>query len=122
MVFMQATNLLRFPRTLQLSFYVAVLRTIVRLDPQTAVAPQLPLGAKPVRGLDQGDQQRCPNRTDGRNLPESLAGAMLPALGQKFASYVSPQNLQPIQLEIEQLGPTAHPSFADLAQPFGPMA
>src|SRR6202795_3950890 len=63
----QTTELLRFLGTLQLSTDKAELRTVVCLNPQAAIGPQLPLAAKPVRGLHQCDQSRCPNRTDAGN-------------------------------------------------------
>jgi hypothetical protein len=63
---LEPTQLLGLLGPLQLSGQVAVLRTVARIDRQTAVRPQLPLGAEPMRGLDQRDQQIGPNRTDGR--------------------------------------------------------
>src|ERR1700730_16950393 len=56
MILVESTKLLRFLGTSQLSFDVAVLRTVVRLQPKTAVGPQLSLGAKTVGRLDQRDQ------------------------------------------------------------------
>jgi hypothetical protein len=50
-VFIETTKL-PLLGTLQLSCYVAVLSTVVRLDGQTAIGPQLPLGTKSMRGLD----------------------------------------------------------------------
>src|SRR6266581_1631360 len=47
----QTTELLRFLRELQLSTYKTVLRTVVRLNAQPTVGPELPLAAEPVRGL-----------------------------------------------------------------------
>jgi hypothetical protein len=47
-VFVEPTKLLRFLGTLQLSFDVTVLRAVVRLEPKTAVGPDLPLGPKTV--------------------------------------------------------------------------
>ena len=61
----EPTKLLWFLRTLQLSGHVAVLRTVVRLNRQTAVGPQLPLGAESVRCLNQRNQQSCPNPIEG---------------------------------------------------------
>ena len=48
-------QLLRFPAAKQLSVYVAVLRTIVRFQCQTAIGPQLPLTAEAMWCLDEGD-------------------------------------------------------------------
>lgn len=54
-VVIQPMQLLRLPATEQLSVYVAVLRTVVRLQCQAAIGPQLPLAAEAVRRLDEGD-------------------------------------------------------------------
>ena len=51
-VFIEPAKLLRFPGTFQLSFDVAVLPAVVRLEPKTAVGPDLPLGPKTVWRLD----------------------------------------------------------------------
>ena len=53
-VLIEPAQLLWFLATLQLSGYVAVLRTVVRLDRQTAVGPQLPLATEAMRGLTRG--------------------------------------------------------------------
>ena len=63
MILIQTTKRDGFLRTSQLSFRNAVLRTVIRFQPQTAVVPQLSLGAESLGSLDQGDQQRCPDRT-----------------------------------------------------------
>src|ERR1700683_4482046 len=47
----QTTELLRFLRELQLSTHKTVLRTVVGLNAQPTVGPELPLAAEPVRGL-----------------------------------------------------------------------
>src|ERR1022692_5263278 len=58
----QPTNLLGFLGALHLSAHKAVLRTVVRLNAQATIGPQLPLAAEPVRGLHQPDQTRRSNR------------------------------------------------------------
>jgi len=68
------------------------------LNPQTAVGPQLPLAAEPVRGLHQRDQAGGSSRADAGNLAQQFRGFMFPALGQKLGSQVSSQGLQAIQL------------------------
>src|ERR1035437_2392139 len=55
MILIEPTQLLWFLGTLQLSSHVTVLRAVARLDRETAVGPQLPLGAETMRGLDQRD-------------------------------------------------------------------
>src|ERR1700722_13485316 len=113
----QPTNLLRLLGELQLSAYKTVLRTVVGLNAQPTVGPELPLAAKPVRGLHQPDQARRSNRTNVRNLAQQFRGLMFPALGQKLGSDVSPQDLQSIQLLIEQLRAAAHAGFREFALP-----
>src|ERR1700730_14274980 len=70
MILIESTNLLGLLRTLQLSAHVTVLRTVARMDRETAVGPQLPLGAETMRGLDQRDEQRGSDRADRRNLAQ----------------------------------------------------
>src|ERR1700674_1488146 len=114
----QTTNLLGFLGALHLSAHKAELRTVVGLNAQPAVGPELPLAAEPVRGLHQPDQSGGANRTDAGNLAQQFRGLMFPALGQELESDVSPQDLQSVQLLIEQLGAAAHAGLWNLAQPF----
>ncbi len=79
-ILIETTKLLWFLGTLQLSGHVAVLRTVVRLDRQTAVGPQLPLGAEAMGGLDQRDQQSGSNGTNRGNLPQPFGRALFSAL------------------------------------------
>ena len=97
--------------TLQLSTHVPVLRTVARVDRQSAVPPQLPLAAEAMRGLDQCDQPSSANRTDRRNLPQQFRGPMFPALRQQIPPHGLTQRSQSIELLVEELGPLAHPSF-----------
>jgi len=69
-ILIKPTQLLWFLGTLQLSGHVTVLSAVVRLNRETAVGPQLPLGAETMRGLDQRDEQRGSDRPDGRNLAQ----------------------------------------------------
>src|SRR6266852_5401849 len=52
----QTTNLLGFLSALQLSAHKAELRTVMGLNAQATVGPELPLAAKPVRSLHQRQQ------------------------------------------------------------------
>src|SRR5207245_10986285 len=79
-ILIEPTKLLWFLRTLQLSGHVAVLRTVVRLNRQTAVGPQLPLGAAAVRCLTPRDQRSCPHRTTRSSLAQHFSGAVFSAL------------------------------------------
>src|SRR5207245_7746543 len=105
-------------RSSDLSAHKAELRTVVGLNAEATVGPELPLAAEPVRGLHQCDQAGGSNRTDAGNLAQQFRGLMFPALGQKLGSDVSPQDLQSVQLLIEQLRPAAHAGLRNLAQPF----
>jgi hypothetical protein len=55
-ILIEPTQLLWFLGTLQLSSDVMVLRAVARLNRETAVGPQLPLGAETMRGLHQRDE------------------------------------------------------------------
>src|SRR5260370_37898506 len=114
----QTTELLRFLGALQLSTHKTELRTVVGLNAQATVGPELPLAAEPVRGLHQRDQAGGSNRTDAGNLAQQFRRFVFPALGQELGSDVSPQDLQSVQLLIEQLRAAAHPGLRNLAQPF----
>jgi hypothetical protein len=59
----QTSDLLRFLGTLQLSIDVVLLRTIVRLDAQPAVGPELSFAAEAVRSLHQREQACGPSRS-----------------------------------------------------------
>src|SRR5271157_3021393 len=59
----ETTELLGFLGALQLSTDKAELRTVVRLNTQATIGPQLPLASEPVRGLHQRDQAGGSNRT-----------------------------------------------------------
>src|SRR6266571_7209476 len=88
----QTTNLLGFLGALQLSAHKAELRTVVGLNAQATVGPELPLAAEPVWGLHQCDQAGGSNRTDAGNLAQQFRGFMFPALRQKLGSDVSSQS------------------------------
>jgi hypothetical protein len=62
--------------SLQLTLHIVVFPTAVRFQSQAAVCPELSLGAKPVRRLQQRDQQSSPNRTDIRNPLEQVRRGM----------------------------------------------
>ena len=82
----QTTNLLGFLGALQLSTHKAVLRTVVGLNAQPTVGPELPLAAKPVRGLHQRDQAGGSNRTDAGDLAQQFRRLMFPALRQQLGA------------------------------------
>src|SRR5580658_646848 len=63
----QPTNRGRLLRALQLSLDVTLLGTAVGLDSEPEVRPELSLGTKTMRCLDQSDQPCRPDRADERN-------------------------------------------------------
>jgi hypothetical protein len=83
-ILIQASDLLRFLGTLQLSIDIAALRAVVGLNAQATVGPQLSLAAESMRGLHQRDQARGSNGTDAGNLAQQLRGLMLPASVEKY--------------------------------------
>src|SRR5262249_25646543 len=88
----QSANLDMLLLPFELAFHHMMIGAAVHLDAQPAVSPQLSLGAEPVCGL-QNTQQDCrPDRTKRRNLREPLPDHVL-------------------------LAPSAHPRFADFPKP-----
>ena len=81
-VLIETTDLLRLFGTLYLSANISVLRTVVGLNAQPTIGPELPLAAEPVRGLHQRDQAGGSNRTDAGNLTQQFRSFMFPALRQ----------------------------------------
>ena len=61
-----------FLRAFELSLHEAVFAAAGGLQSQTAVGPELPLGAKAMRRLNQSNQQSRPDRTDRRNLAQQF--------------------------------------------------
>src|SRR5436309_15075395 len=71
-VLIETTELLGLLGAFQLSTNKAELRTVVRLNPQATIGPQLSLASEPVRGLHPRDQVGCSNRTDAGGAAASL--------------------------------------------------
>src|ERR1700680_510145 len=67
MVLVQSTDGQDFLGAFQLATHEAVFPTGVSLQRRAAVGPELSLGAKTMRRLQQSDQQSCPNRSDRGN-------------------------------------------------------
>ena len=85
-ILIQTTNLLWFFRALQLSTDIAVLRTLVRLNAQPTVGPQLSLAAESMRSLHQRQQTSGANRTDAGYLAQQFRRLMFPALRQQLGA------------------------------------
>jgi hypothetical protein len=90
-------------RALQLAPDIMVLGTAVRFDPKPDVSPELPLGAKTMRCLQDGEDECRPDRADEGNLAQQFCCAVFGSLGQQIASHVLAQRSQHIELLIREL-------------------
>src|SRR5258708_20214462 len=100
---------------------MAVIGAAARLDRKTTDTPQLPLGAKTVRCLQNAKRHRRADRADRGNSAEPFPGAVLVALCQQFLPNFLAQCSQRITLLEVERGPQTHTWFADLAQPSHPV-
>ena len=85
---------------------------------QTAIGPQLSLGAKAMRGLDPSHQQSRSDRADRRDLTQPFHGPVFPALGQQIVSHLLMQIPPGVRLLVIDLRPAPHAGFTDLGQLF----
>jgi hypothetical protein len=85
----------------------------MRLERQAAVSPQLPLDAKPMRRLDQRDEQSGANGADRGNLAQQFYRAVFPAFGQQIPSHLLAQCLERVELLIAELRPAKCAGFGD---------
>ena len=88
-ILVQSAHLDRFFLALKLAFDYLVIGAAVHFDTQTTVGPQLPVGAEPVRRLQDPQQHRRPDRTDRGNLAEPFPDLVLLALHKQISSYFS---------------------------------
>jgi len=72
MILIETTNLLGVFGALQLSADVAILRTVVGLNAQPTISPELPFATEPMRGLHQCHQASGSNRTDAGDLAQQF--------------------------------------------------
>jgi hypothetical protein len=86
-VAVKSANGVLFFRSLELSVDPTVIGAALGLDAKSAETPQLPLGVKPVWGLQYAKQYGCPDRTDRRNLAEPFPGLVF--LGLPARSVIS---------------------------------
>ena len=84
MVDIEPTGGQEFFGALELPIQKTVFSTGPRGQGQTAVSPELSLGAKMMRCLNQSDQQSRLNRADAGNLAKQSSCRMFPALHQQF--------------------------------------
>ena len=70
MVFVQTQHGDSLSVSSQLPFHKAVFAAVVSLESESAIGPQLSLGAKTMRRLEQRHQQGGTNRTQIRNLTQ----------------------------------------------------
>src|SRR5689334_2886409 len=96
---------------LQFAVAESVLPAGPRLQCQSTVSPELPLGPETMRCLDQANQQRYPDWAKSGNLAEKLIGWMLLTFGQQLGTHFSTDLSQRIQLLIELLSTPAHARF-----------
>src|SRR5204862_127724 len=81
-----------------LAFDVVVFPAVAGFQSQSAIAPELSLGAKPMRGLDHSHRQSRAKRPQGGDLPQFGSDGMLATLRQQFAPGLLAPGLQQIQL------------------------
>src|ERR1017187_10156178 len=120
-VFIQAPNRDQLFRTSELAGGITVFPANSGLQGQSAVGPELPLAAEPVRGLNQSHRQRRAYRPQVRNLSQLGGDCMLPIYRYQFPPRLLTQVLQHVQLLVELLGSPAAAGFPNLGQPFGSM-
>src|SRR6267143_3835246 len=71
------------------------------------IGPQLALGTKPVRGLQNTQQFGRPNRANRRNRTQPFPNLVLLAFRQEVSPYFLAKGSQCIQLLVVQLRPSA---------------
>lgn len=86
------------------------------------VAPELPLGAKPVRCLQEHEQDSCTNRIDRGDLSWQLRGVVRSPLGQRFSPHLLVQKQQRIEPLVVHFEAATHAGLGDSLKPFGAMA
>src|SRR5258708_32138042 len=100
---------------------MGVIGPAARRDRKTTDTPQLPLGAKTVRCLQNAKRHRRADRADRGNSAEPFPGAVLVALCQQFLPNFLAQCSQRIKLLEVQPGPAAQTCFSYLAEPSHPV-
>src|SRR5271168_3994573 len=112
----QPANPCRSFLALHLSFNHAVLGAVAGLQRQSAVSPELALGAEPVRRLHPRDQHRRTQRTQKWHRLQPLGRRVLPALDDQVVPRLAAQLLQGVQLLVKALGSTPQSASAERCQ------
>src|ERR1700693_1376738 len=120
-IFVQPANRCGPLGSLQLPFDIAVIGTAVGPNAKTAEGPQLSLGAKSMRRLQDAQQHGRPDRTDRRNLAEQFPRRVFLAFLQQLAPHFPTQGPQRVQLLIVKLCPATYPRLGDFRQPLRTM-
>jgi hypothetical protein len=102
---------------LQFAVAKSVLPASARLQCQTTVSPELPLGPESMGCLDQADQQCDSDWAQPRNLAKKLMGGVVLTFEQQLGTRFSTDLSQGIQLLIELLSTATHARFRELFQP-----
>src|SRR5437762_13872732 len=87
-----------------LAFDVVVFPAVAGFQSQSAIAPELSLGAKPMRGLDHSHRQSRANRPQGGELPQFGSDGMLATLRQQFAPGLLAQGLRSEERRVGKEG------------------
>src|SRR5580658_8644731 len=87
-VAVQSANGALFLHSFELPVDTAVIGAALCLDAKSAVGPELPLAAETVRGLQNAQQYRRPDRTNRRNLTEPFPDRMFLALRQQLPAHL----------------------------------
>src|SRR5271163_2432296 len=99
-VAVQSANGDLFLRSCELSVDPTVIGAALCLDAQSAIAPQRPLAAETVRGLQNAQQYGCSDRTDRGNLAEQFPRLVFLALRQQLPPHLLTHRSQCIQLLV----------------------
>ena len=122
MVLIETADGNQFLGASQLSFHIAVFRTDASLQSQSAVSPQLALGAKTMGSLNQSHQQGSANWPYVGNLPELTGDLVLVTLPQQLPPCWLPQPLRHVQRFVEMFSTPANSAMRNLLQPQVAMA
>src|SRR5215216_1038517 len=110
----EAAQRRRALRTLRLSVAETIFSAGPGLQAEPAVGPQLPLGAKTMRRLNQRNEECNPDRAQSRNLAQQLIGCMFVALREQLPAHVATNRQQAVELGVQLLSAAPHAGFRQL--------